>query len=213
MLIGGLSLIAAIVLAMWLSTLNPILLGGFSMDAAALSEGAPSLSIEQASDIVEAYLDRFGDPNLTLAEVMAFDNHFYASVKERDSGMHAFELLVDRFSGQVVSEPGPNMMWNTKYNHMNMGILHHVFGAASVDGEMAVSPDEARQTALQFLDRVMPGSSIAEEVDRFYGYYTLHILRGNKPIGMLSVNGQSGQVWVHGWHGELLDMRMVHNAQ
>ena len=37
---------------------------------------------------------------------------------ERLGGIHAFELLIDRHSGAVYPEPGPNMMWNTKYGHM-----------------------------------------------------------------------------------------------
>jgi len=208
-LIGGVGLIVIIVWALWSTTPSPMMLGGFEATPMTVSENETPLAIEQAGDAVQAYLARFGDQNLILAEVMAFDNHFYASVKERDSGIHAFELLIGRFSGQVVSEPGPNMMWNTKYGHMRMNMLQRFFGAGSVGGQMPVSPNEAQQIAQQFLKQILPETSAAGEIDRFYGYYTLHILRKEKPIGMLSINGQSGQVWVHSWHGELLDMRNV----
>jgi len=189
-----------------------MMLGGFPTSPTAPLENKTPLSIEQAGDSVRAYLTRLGNRNLALAEVMAFDNHFYASVKEQDSGLYAFELLIDRFNGQVVFEPGPNMMWNTKYGHMKMDMLNRFFGVGSVDSQMTLSANEAQKTAQQFLENVLPGTA-ARKVDRFYGYYTFHILRKEKPIGMLSVNGQSGQVWVHSWHGEFLEMRSVDNVE
>ena len=36
-----------------------------------------------------------------------------------------------------------------------------------------------------------------------YGYFTFHIMEGDKVIGMLSVNDTTGEVWYHDWHGEL----------
>ncbi len=38
-------------------------------------------------------------------------------VKEKITGIGAFELIVER-NGFMHPEPGPNMMWNTKYGHM-----------------------------------------------------------------------------------------------
>jgi len=46
-----------------------------------------------------------------------------------------------------------------------------------------------------------------EEADRFYGYYTLHVLKDGQIYGMLSVNGYTGQVWYHSWHGPFLGMK------
>ena len=54
---------------------------------------------------------------------MEFDNQFYAEVREKNSGTGAFELLVNKWTGAVVPEPGPNMMWNTKYGQMGMGMM------------------------------------------------------------------------------------------
>jgi hypothetical protein len=34
-----------------------------------------------------------------------------------------------------------------------------------------------------------------------YGYFTFDVLRDGRPVGMLSVNAYTGQVWYHGWHG------------
>jgi hypothetical protein len=60
---------------------------------------------------------------------------------------------------------------------------------------MTVSPDQALAAAQDYLDAALPGT-VAEEPEPFYGYYTLHILRDGKVIGMLSVNGYSAQVFL-----------------
>ena len=46
----------------------------------------------------------------------------------------------------------------------------------------------------------------AGEAEAFPGYYTLHILRGSRITGMLSVNAWTGTVWYHWWHGRFLGM-------
>ncbi len=45
------------------------------------------------------------------------------------------------------------------------------------------------------------------EPDRFYGYYTLHTLRDGEIEGMLSVNGYTGEVWYHAWHGPFIQIQ------
>ena len=90
------------------------------------------LTLDQAVDAVRQYLSAYGNPDpstsqaslgrsgqvLTLTEVMEFSENFYAEVEEKSTGVHAFELVIDRYTGAVYPEPGPNMMWNTKYGHM-----------------------------------------------------------------------------------------------
>ena len=46
-----------------------------------------------------------------------------------------------------------------------------------------------------------------DEAEAFYGYYTLHILKNGQVEGMLSVNGYTGAVWYHTWHGPFLGMK------
>ena len=101
--------------------------GGMMDDSGCASYGAENngatsdpITIEDARNAVDQYIDSLGNNDLELAEVMEFDNHFYASVKENSTGKHAFELLVDRASGAITPEMGPNMMWNTKYGHGGM---------------------------------------------------------------------------------------------
>ncbi len=164
----------------------------------------PVNSIDQAIAVAQNYLASLGNPDLMLAEVMQFTNHFYAEVSERSTGIGAFEFLIDSVSGAIHPEPGPNMMWNTKYGHMGGMMGSFTFGEPTA--QMPVTPEQARQLAQQFLDGYLPGTVADEEVTTFYGYYTIHVLQGGQIYGMLSVNGVGGQVWYHNWHGRFLGM-------
>ncbi len=155
--------------------------------------GVDRITIEDAKAVVLKYLDASGNKNLAIDEIMEFDRNFYALVKEKDTGIGAFELLVDPYRGYVGPEPGPNMMWNAKYGHMSWGI--------GVSEKMPIDVPRAREYAQKYLDGIGPGFSVEEKPDVFYGYYTAHILKDDKVVGMLSVNGYSGQVWFHSWHG------------
>ena len=57
------------------------------------------------------------------------------------------------------------------------------------------------QYAQKYLDANVAGAVAANDPTQFYGYYTLDFSRDGKIIGMLSVNGYSGQVFLHTWHG------------
>lgn len=156
------------------------------------------ITIEEAQKSVEQYLDSAGNPDLVLTEVMEFDNHFYAEVVEKSTGVHAFELLVDKYTGSIVPEMGPNMMWNNKYGHMGW----------YAPAQASVTEEQALRNAQAYLDRVLPGTR-AEDAEAFYGYYTIHVLRDGKLYGMLSVNSNTGAVWYHNWHGAFVDILEV----
>lgn len=193
---------------------NWLLWSGFGMMVAAVALalaaaffgarpwGASATSVNDLSgarSVVERAVSSYGDPDLKVGEVMEFSNNYYAEVRERDTGTFAMELLVDKRTGRVYPEPGPNMMWNTKYGMMG--------GASQVDSDnrMPIGPDQATRIANDYLERVSPGTR-TEEPDAFYGYYTLHTERNGEITGMLSVNGYSGDVWYHGWHGSFMAM-------
>jgi hypothetical protein len=178
--------------------------------------GVEPLSIEQAQGAVEGYLAALGDDDLALEEVMIFDNQAYAEVVEQSTGIGAMELLVDPVTLAVVPEYGPNMMWNLKYSPMVGGGGRYGMGPGMMGGrvtpsegvsaEMPVSADEAVEAAQRYLDEALPGAEADEHAEPFYGYYTLHVTRDGGVIGMLSVNGYSGQVFPHTWHGDFIEM-------
>jgi hypothetical protein len=134
---------------------------------------------------------------------MQFSNHFYAEVEEKSTKIHAYELLINKYTGDIFPEPGPNMMWNQKYGHMAGGMMGGGwgYGRQQNPAEMPVTPTQARADAQAFLDANYLGIKVEDNADVFYGYYTLHVLKNGKTYGMLGVNGYTGLVWYHSWHG------------
>lgn len=165
--------------------------GGFGINNTPPGE---RLTIAEAKDKVLEYLDDRRMENLELNEIMEFQGNFYAQIKESDTGINAFELLIDPYYGYVSGEPGPNMMWNAKYGPM--GGLN--------PGEMSLTEEDAIKKAGDFLAAYSSGLEAEDHADRFYGYYTIHTVKDGKVEGMLSVNGFTGDVWYHSWHGSIV---------
>jgi hypothetical protein len=171
---------------------------------------ATPITVEQAKQAVEGYLARLNNPDLVLSEVMVFDNNAYARITEKTTGISAMELLVDPASLTVFPEQGPNMMWNQKYSYMGGRGMMGGFGMMGRGGNqsepMTITAEDAGKIAQGYLDNQFPGTQAASEPDPFYGYYTLDILKDGQPVGMLSVNGYSGDVFLHTWHGNFIEM-------
>ncbi len=84
---------------------------------------------------------------------------------------------------------------------MRGGILGGIWGTPT--SAMPITADQAETFAQQFLNAALPGATV-EEVAPFYGYYHVMVVLSGNPYGMLSVNGYSGQVWYHNWHGTFI---------
>jgi hypothetical protein len=196
---------------------NGGMMGGYRSGA---SSNVKPLTIDQTRQAVEIYLKGLNNPDLELKEIMIFDNNAYARITEKSTGIGAMELLVDPASLTVFPEYGPNMMWNLKYGRMGgfggmMGGFGRTMGGGgmmrglytnpgSVYATMTVTPDQAVSVAQKYLDQQFPGEKTSTDPDPFYGYYTIDILKDGEPTGMLSVNGFSGQVFLHTWHGTFI---------
>ncbi|MHC4143162.1 MAG: hypothetical protein ACYSUD_00125 [Planctomycetota bacterium] len=174
------------------------------------------LTLTEVADALAAYLSHLNDSNLEIGEVMIFDNHAYAQITEVDSGIGVLEVLIDPETKAVFPEMGPNMMWNLKYGMMSGfggfgmmgGMMMGGFGVIDASTEMTVTPEQAVERAQAVLDTCFSEANLTADkhADPFYGYYTLHVNRDGKTVGMLSVNGFSGEVFPHTWHGTLLEM-------
>lgn len=203
------------------------MMNGYGYNSADLTP----LTVEQATSAAEKYLKNLENDDLQIAEVMVFDSNAYVVVKEKSTGTGAFELLADSSSQTAYPEHGPNMMWNVKYgglNHENMmgnnnGMMGGMMGGnagmmsmmggfgwdtsipADASAELTVSPEQAIEYAQIYLDANITGAVAATDPINFYGYYTLDFEKDGKVAGMLSVNGYSGQIFLHTWHGTFIE--------
>jgi hypothetical protein len=178
--------------------------GGFGMmGSRQQSHATGTLTINDAQHRVEVYIKQYGNPHLVIDEIMEFQRNFYAIVKDTNTGHGAFEVLVNKWPGLVFPEYGPAMMWNTLYGMMRGGM-----GYRNPSGSMTISPAGAARIARQWLARNRPGAT-PEAPDQLPGYYTVHFRTSGTIAGMLSINGYSGQVWYHTWHGKFIRMKTV----
>jgi hypothetical protein len=166
--------------------------------------GGRDIGMDSAVTIAKNVAASYPTGGLAADEVIEFSNNYYASIRETSTGIGAFEILIDRASGNVTREPGPDMMWNAKYSVMSGGMMGSWGFTGS--GPMTVSAQQAQDIAQQWLDANQSGTT-AKSADPFYGYYTVDFERNGNLVGMLSVNGHSGQVWYHSWHGSFIQMR------
>jgi len=197
--------------------MNPMM-GGYNNNYA----NTKPLTVEQAKAAAEKYLANLNNSDLKIAEVMIFNNNAYLVVKETSTGKGAFELLVGPGSQVAYPEYGPNMMWNLKYGCLNMeqmmggnnsmmggGMMGNCDGnnatPPNVSAEMTVNPEQAIQFAQKYLDANISGAKAATDPTKFYGYYTLDFEKNGKVAGMMSVNGFSGQEFLHTWHGTFIE--------
>lgn len=132
LIIGGIVLGALIVLSLVLGPMlggwgmmgpgmmDPGMMGpgGMMGGSSAYNPDAKQITIDDAAEATERYLSAYYGQDLVLKEVMDFAWNFYAEVEEEDTGIHAMEFIIDKYTGQVSPEMGPNMMWNTKYGTM-----------------------------------------------------------------------------------------------
>src|SRR5690349_316538 len=77
------------------------------------------LTVDEAKTAAEKYIQSLDVKGLQVGEVIIFDNNAYVVVKETETGLGAFELLVDSGTKIACPEYGPNMMWNVKYSRFN----------------------------------------------------------------------------------------------
>ncbi|MEM4726316.1 MAG: hypothetical protein QXG63_05190 [Nitrososphaerales archaeon] len=159
--------------------------------------GSTPLTHNTAAAIAKSYLNTLNNPDLAIGEFEEYSNNFYLSIIEKSSGRGAFELIIDRYSGRIHPEP-QSMMWNAKY-----GMMHRSSAASAITEEQAI------KIAQEFLKVNYPATEVGEVV-AYYGYYTIMVTLNGEHYGMLSVNGYSGAVWYHSWHGTFISEVETH---
>jgi hypothetical protein len=185
----------------WVGGSSISLPGG--MMGSVFNGGGRDIGMDRAVKIAQDVAASYPTGGLVADEVIEFSNNYYASIRETSTRIGAFEILIDRTTGSVVREPGPDMMWNAKYSVMRGGMMG--FGLTG-SGPMPVTTQQAHDIAQRWLGANQSGTS-ANSPDPFYGFYTVDFEKNGKLVGMLSVRGYSGQVWYHTWHGAFIQIR------
>jgi hypothetical protein len=191
--------------------------GGYGIPATSAVRSASAADLNAIRGDVNAWLDDHSFKGFRVAHVMAFTNNDYVAVDDA-SGHGAFELLSAPRGQWLMPEPGPNMMWNTRYGMMRgyHWITTGAYGPGMMSGfgayasplqdGRAISSDRARQLAQRWLDENYPGEKALDST-AFPGYYTIDVGTSGHPSGMLSVNASTGAIWYHSWHGRFLAER------
>lgn len=185
------------------------MMGGGMMSADEMNQlsNAKPLTLDGAQARIQQYLATLNNADLILSDLEEYTWNFYGMVKEKSTDKAAFQLIVDKYSGNVAPEMGPNIMWNSKYSPMTamMGNM----GMTITSDKVTLSVDQAKEKAQAFLKAFLPTTTLAAQADTFYGYYNFDVLRDSKAYGMLSVNANNGAVWYHTWHGEYLGAKEI----
>ncbi|MBB5156005.1 hypothetical protein [Saccharopolyspora phatthalungensis] len=160
-------------------------------------QGVPGVVAVRTFADARRAADEFGQQrDLHAGEIMQFSNGYYAELLD-SRGRGATEVLIDPASVSVFLEPGPAMMWNT---------AHGTMPAPAQTGPSTVTTEQAQQIADQWLSQNHTRLH-ATDPTAFPGYYTLHTVRDNQIVGMMSVNARTGAVWYHTWHGQFIAMQ------
>ena len=184
------------------------------------------ISLDKLKNQVNEYIKVFTE-KLVISDIFIFeDSDYYFSIMEEETGIGTMELLVDPYTGIVYQEFGPNMMWNLKY-----GMHHNSYGMKGNRGMMRgnyyknellddkylkrneILIDDAKDIAKKYIEKETSSKyTISQDGHEFYGYYTFHIEMDVATEGMLSVNGFTGRVWVHNWHGTVAQVIDAHES-
>jgi len=182
------------------------------------------LSVEILEERVNDYLTYY-ETDLVISDIFIYeDSDYYFSVVEEETGRGAIELLVNPYTGNVYPDFGPNMMWNLKYGMHGSGGMRSGRGMMSgrhmnsydyndIDYDHAINHEEAYNYGVSYLDKYYDNLQLSQDFIEFYGYFTFHIDKDNKTMGILSVNGLTGDVWYHEWHGNLVEVIEVYNVE
>ena len=87
--------------------------GGMGMMSVQTATSRPISELEARRRATD-FAVRFGKDS-KIRDFMIFTQNFYVQIVNAKTGAGLGELLVDRYTGIVQPEHGPNMMWNTRF--------------------------------------------------------------------------------------------------
>lgn len=156
--------------------------------------------IELAQELLK---ERYGN-QFQITDMVAYSNSpYYLVVREENKEEAAFALMFDPRRRVVYPEYGPNMMWNRNYG------MAFMMGWNGKTNRSRINREQALENAEDFARR--NGLRARNKGYQFSGYYSFYVENNNQPVGLVSVNAYSGEVWAHNWHGNLTEIIEVRN--
>jgi hypothetical protein len=170
------------------------------------------LGLTKTKELVDAYLQHFNVPNLVLKEIIVFNNNSYTRIADKSSGINVMELIIDTETDIVLSEYGSSFTWNVMYpsipDSKTIGNIEFTPSGPVVnpaENPMTISPEQAKIIAQQYLKQYKINVKLSKTVETFSGYYVIEYLHLGKVVGMISINGYTGQAFRHDWHQIFLE--------
>lgn len=185
--------------------------GGMMFNRKEIKDSGEKINVDELEKYVDKYIGQFNE-KLVIGDIFIYeDSDYYFSIMEEETGLGAMELLVNPYTGDIHPEFGPNMMWNLKYGmHGGMGygmMRSNEYNYSSNFEGNTISPEDAHDIAVKYVESNYSDEySVPSDFHEFYGYYTFHIEKDDRDVAMFSVNGLTGEVWFHDWHGTVSEV-------
>jgi mono/diheme cytochrome c family protein len=163
-------------------------------------------SFEKATEIAQEYISSLNLPDLMIGKIVEYSQCFVVKYQEKSTGRYAFDLLVDKRTGQLYPAMGPMMGWNTKYGPAG-GMMDGMQGGmmGNFPG-MLINFDEAQNLAHSFLAQNNLQMTLNSDSScLYYGFYEFQLTEDGKPIYPIAVNGYTGQVLHETWLGPIVN--------
>lgn len=93
------------------------------------------ISQDEARRRASSFALRYGS-GVKIRDFMVFTENYYVQLVDSRTGAGLGEVLVDRYTGVVQPEPGPNMLWNTRFG---MGGNAGTMGGNMMGGQTTAS--------------------------------------------------------------------------
>ncbi|HIE27446.1 TPA: c-type cytochrome [Candidatus Poribacteria bacterium] len=166
------------------------------------------VNIDKAKEIAQEYLFYLNFPDLTLGELVEYNQSFVVKYQEKSTGRYAFDVLLDKHDGGIYPAMGPTMGWNTKYGGAD-GMMGGMQGGMMGDlfGDTRVNLDEAQRLAQKFLAQNNLQMTLnSDHLHLYYGFYEFHCEKDGLPTYLIAVNGYTGQVFYETWLGQIVSI-------
>ncbi len=156
---------------------------------------SPIETASEARTAIQAFINS-SNSSLQISELWEYGTVFKAELSDT-SGVKAFDLIADKFTGAVMPEMGMSMMLNASYGRS-------MYKTSNFGKNLTVTPDQATSVAQGFVNQNGLGYILGTP-ETYPGYYKFHTTLDGKDgkFGMdIMVNGYNSEIWMNTILGE-----------